>query len=164
MGLFLHIGLPKTGTTYLQEWLKLNSAVLAKAGLNVVPSLSAHRLAVATLGEELSRRPDIVDICSQVSLEQALADAACDGAIISSEYFSLASPEQVQELFQTVGLSVSKTIAYLRRQDILSSAGYAQEIKALGTTHEIGDVIYTDALDWMLLRQSWKAIVRRRMI
>lgn len=158
MRLFLHIGLPKTGTTYLQEWLKFNSAALATAGLNVVPSLSAHRLAVATLGEELSKRSDIVDICSQVSLEQAMADAAHDSALISSEYFSLASPKMVQSLFQKAGFKLSNTIAYLRRQDILCAAGYAQEVKTLGATHTIDEVSYTDALDWILLRQSWQEI------
>lgn len=158
MRLFLHIGLPKTGSTYLQEWLKLNSLALAKIGMNVVPSLSAHRLAVATLGEEFSRRSDIVEICSQVSLEQALADTAHDCTIISSEYFSHASPKAVQDLFQKTGHNLLKTIVYLRRQDILCAAGYAQEIKALGATHTIEKVLYTDALDWVLLQQSWKNI------
>jgi hypothetical protein len=155
---FLHIGLPKTGTTSLQEWLRLNSAALAQARFTVVPLLSAHRLAVATLGEALSCRSDIVWIRSQVTLAQALADAAHDGAIISSEYFSLAEPRAVRDLLQEAGISISKTIAYLRRQDIFCAAGYAQDVKAMGAFEVVTDASYTDALDWMLLRENWQDV------
>jgi hypothetical protein len=155
---FLHIGLPKTGTSSLQEWLRVNSATLAEAGFTVVPLLSAHRLAVATLGEVLSCRPDIVWIRAQVTLAQALADAAHDGAIISSEYFSLAEPRAVRDLLQEAGIGISKTIAYLRRQDIFCAAGYAQDVKAMGAFDVVTSASYTDALDWTLLRKNWQDV------
>jgi hypothetical protein len=120
--------------------------------------LSAHRLAVATLGEALSCRPDIVWIRAQVTLAQAIADAAHDGAIISSEYFALADPRAVRDLLQEAGVSISKTIAYLRRQDIYCAAGYAQDVKAMGAFEVVTSASYTDALDWTLLRQSWQDV------
>jgi hypothetical protein len=155
---FLHIGLPKTGTSSLQEWLRVNSASFAEAGFTVVPLMSAHRLAVETLGDAISCRPDIVWIRAQVTLAQALADAAHDRAIISSEYFSLAEPRAVRDLLQEAGIGISKTIAYLRRQDIYCAAGYAQDVKAMGAFEVVTSASYTDALDWTLLRQSWQDV------
>jgi hypothetical protein len=155
---FLHIGLPKTGTTFLQEWLKLNSQILLRAGLTVVPSLSAHRFAVSALGEEFSDRPDIVDIRSQVTLDQAIADVRQDGAIISSEYFSIAEPKSVLEIFRKAGLTIAKTIAYLRRQDILSAACYTQDIKALGFYGVFDEVRYEKWQDFTLLKKNWSDV------
>jgi hypothetical protein len=156
----LHIGLPKTGTTYLQEWLKLNASILEQYGRKIVPSLLAHRLAVGAIKGATRNRRDISDILSKADLQHALTEASHDGAVLSSEYFSVAKPQDVAQLLAQSGLSIAKTIIYLRRQDHLCAAGYAQAIKMLGVFKIPDNVIDNKDLDWNFLERKWKAVSR----
>lgn len=158
MKAYLHIGMPKTGTTSIQDWLTLNSDRFLEQNLFVVPFMSAHRLAVEVIDPAFAARCDVQDIRAQVSLEQALKDAQHDRSIISSEYFALADPTQTKRLFVDANINIARVIAYLRRQDILSASGYAQDVKALGVTYTIDVAEYTPVLDWFLLREKWAAI------
>jgi Sulfotransferase domain len=94
---FLHIGLPKTGTTYLQKALWLNKQQLAEAGL-LLPGRHQRRHLLAAL-----------DILQDPTLEQRPGDTESpwddlvaelltwdrDG-LVTHEFFASASPEQVR--------------------------------------------------------------------
>ncbi|NKM54609.1 hypothetical protein GFL21_08755 [Rhizobium anhuiense] len=163
MHVVLHIGLPKTGTTYLQEWLKLNSDKLRQSGVAVLSSVAAHRLAAASLMDSpLSSRADVVAIERDCTLPQAAKEVQdCLGhvTVISSEYFFHCDPSDVRATMEALGASVSKIICYLRRQDRVCASGYAQEVKALGLAKRVadyGEVSYEPLLDWNRLYEKWE--------
>lgn len=161
----LHIGQPKTGTTLLQNWALANSAALASEGIFVLPSeLEAHRLAVNCITESSRlQMPDIPPI-------HALPfDSACgtllEGAsrvgvhttLVSSEYFSIVDPSDVATMFAGMGVSVTRVICFVRRQDDLLASGYNQDVKALGYSAPFcPPTTWLRAYDWSSLRDDWQ--------
>ena len=94
---FLHIGLPKTGTTYLQDCLWDNKRELAARGV-LLPGRHRRRHLLASLDlrddPNLAQRPGDVEAPWQELVDEA---RAWDGdTVISHEFFASASPEQVQ--------------------------------------------------------------------
>lgn len=93
----LHIGLPKTGTTFLQEALWANKATLAERGV-LLPGRDRRRHLLASLDlredPKLARRPGNVAHPWRDLVKEVLA---WDGptAVISHEFFAAASPAQV---------------------------------------------------------------------
>lgn len=97
---FLHIGLPKTGTTYLQEALWLNREQLAERGLILPGVRRQHLLASLELREdpglEHRRRKIEHPWTHLVGIVNArLAEKGGD-ALISHEFFASATPAQVE--------------------------------------------------------------------
>ncbi|NKL63359.1 hypothetical protein [Rhizobium leguminosarum] len=163
MSVVLHIGLPKTGTTYLQEWLKLNNDKLRQSGVAVLSSAAAHRLAAASLTDSsLSSRADVLAIERDCTLPQAakeMHDYVGHVRVVSSEYFFHCDPSDVRVTMDALGVSVSSIICYVRRQDRVCASGYAQEVKALGLAKRIadyGEVSYNPLLDWNQLYEKWE--------
>jgi hypothetical protein len=75
--------------------------------------------------------------------------------IISSEYFFIIDPDACASDLRHRGIEVTKVICFLRRQDVLSASGYAQDVKALGRSDVIRKVQYEAELDWHSLRNRW---------
>ncbi len=100
---FLHIGLPKTGTTYLQHALWANKDALRDAG-TLLPGRHRRRHLLASLDvredPKLARRPgdvaapwqDLVDECRDWSGD----------VVISHEFFGAASSDQVARVAATL--------------------------------------------------------------
>lgn len=164
MTVILHIGLPKTGTTYLQEWLKLNRGRLAQEGISAISSAASHRLAAATLSDPaLCDRADVVTLRETISLPSAIEEIRSCGSeqspVISSEYFFHCDPADVARTMEAIGIPVSKILCFVRRQDRISASGYAQEVKTLGMTMRISDypgISYTPFLDWNNIAETWQ--------
>jgi hypothetical protein len=93
---FLHIGLPKTGTTYLQDAIWANKAALADRGV-LVPGRHRRRHLLASL--DLREDGGLAKRSGDVRAPwQDLADevnAAADNALISHEFFAAASSPQI---------------------------------------------------------------------
>jgi hypothetical protein len=164
--LTLHIGLPKTGTTYIQGWLQSNRAALAAAG-TWVPSrqIFAHRLAAEFINDaKRAARSDVVNIrgapfeAARNDLLRGLEDQRFQRAILSSEYFFEADPRQVASLGGLAPDTQVRIIIYLRRQDRIIESGYNQEVKAMGATSQIAAGAYQPKLDWLRLFESWAAV------
>lgn len=156
----LHIGMPKTGTSHIQEWLRLNRRQISGAGYHVFHG--GRQLAMAAVSNEhLHDRKDFraAPPQSRNRLERSFsrAVAGTKPLIISSEYFFLADPSLVRRTLQERGVSVSKVICYLRRQDAVSSSGYTQDVKALGMRLIVEGHRYDPALDYSLLVERWKS-------
>jgi hypothetical protein len=127
---FLHIGLPKTGTTYLQRTLWENKETLAQAGL-LLPGRHRRRHLLASL--DVREDPLLGRLAGDVSAPWAdlVAEALAwhGDVLISHEFFGPASPEQVRRMVESlegaqvhviitaremVGLTISRWQEYVR--------------------------------------------------
>jgi hypothetical protein len=124
--LWLHIGLPKTGTTYIQRFMYVNRVALEQAGLWLGPYLTdptgesaPFRAAVAQKG--------IAAVCA------ALASGPEGPVLISSEQLSdmLEKPDFAHALRDAAAahFAALRLVIFLRRQDFLKESLYSQVVK-----------------------------------
>ena len=159
----LHIGLPKTGTSFLQNWLAANRRQLADQGIHVpARPILAHRLAVEYLPEGARKqRSDVQAILQQewslvvAEVMQARA-AGASKLLLSSEYFWLSDTVALSEGLAELGCEAWRIVACLRRQDRLMEAGYNQEVKAMNLADRFPRPRYHSFYDWRLLHARWR--------
>ncbi|MDH4316962.1 MAG: hypothetical protein OEV64_01105 [Desulfobulbaceae bacterium] len=164
MNLILHIGLPKTGTTALQNWLSCNMKELRENDIYYIPSVMiGHRLAVETI--PLSNRhyqPDILNIkhTQMAQVDLALNKAVSSGAknlLISSEYFYISDPSLLIRVINNYHINLKKIICFVRRQDELLASGYNQDIKCLKRYMPFKVPGYFVMYDWLQMMNNWLA-------
>ncbi|MCB1474723.1 MAG: glycosyltransferase family 4 protein [Rhodobiaceae bacterium] len=147
----LHIGLPKTASTYLQRWLALNREALEHIGLGVDSSRGfGHQIRIE-FDEFVSNGMELPN--DGIDIRGLLGNEGRTIPVISSESFWHRDPEQIQRYFAYKQLRISKVVFFLRRQDRMEAAQYAQHVKGDGwaTTFEQGD----ERLNYLALWQSW---------
>lgn len=116
---FLHIGAPKSGTTYLQDRLNRNRAVLAEQGIHYPKMRSGDHFQAAL---DLIERPWAGELDRARGQWQVLADAVrkIDGdAVVSHEILAAAQPEQVARALGSLGeaeIHIVLTVRDLARQ------------------------------------------------
>lgn len=95
---FLHVGLPKTGTTYLQDALWANKQVLRERGLLLPGARRRHLLASLEVREDpgLARRPG--DTAHPWQDLVAEAQQWSGDVLVTHEFFAAASVEQVRRV------------------------------------------------------------------
>jgi len=97
---YLHIGLPKTGTTFVQGVLAANSEELSAQGLAYPGRSNDHFLAAQDVtGHAFRGHPDERTPGSWQSLVHAVSSAP-EAAIISHELFSLATEAAVERILK----------------------------------------------------------------
>jgi hypothetical protein len=158
MNVTLHIGIPKTGSSFLQEWLTINAG-----SVRSLPVEYSTRLAVECCDTaDFADRSDFgvinrTTLSSVVAGLDALANGASDPVVLSSEYFYLARPAAIRDIFASLGLRVVKVLCFLRRQDDLLASGYAQDVKALDRTEPFDLATCRDQYDWLQLQSDYRA-------
>ena len=152
---YLHVGLPKTGTTFIQTVLWENRPALAAQGI-VYPGVRRREHMWSTLvirdrpGLE-RRNPRAAGAWGRL-LEQV--EAAPDGALISHEFFGAASAEQAKRALADLGDVEAHVIVTAR--DLLSVlTSYWQEYVKHGFDSSLDDFPATDELgdEW-----GWAAV------
>lgn len=141
---FLHIGAPKTGTTFLQKVLTENGTLLRDRGIlypdAYLRGYGHHDIAFLLSGGY----PDwaIPQPRSLAELAAALKEQAGNhsgSVLLSSENFYLyPNPEKLFKFLDDTGLLENRRpiiVVYLRRQDDAHESWYNQTIKAQGYTH-----------------------------
>ncbi len=113
---FVHIGGPKTGTTYLQELLWANRASLRRDGV-LYPgrSASAHFLAAQDLLDAAfhgHRDPRMAGAWARLAEEARSAERV---AVISHELLSLATPEAVGRAMDSLSWAAEVHVVYTMR-------------------------------------------------
>ncbi|GAB2444570.1 hypothetical protein GCM10027062_25640 [Nocardioides hungaricus] len=130
--LYLHVGLQKTGTSYLQAALLRSRASLADAGLDLVPPTKreSFELMVVTRDRYAARRDPASDRNILDRFSRQLAEARGARAVYSQESLAAAGPDQIERLLGACGdreVHVVVTVRDLARG--LPSA-WQEELKA----------------------------------
>ena len=159
----LHIGVPKTATSYIQSWLHQNRVLLREHGVFVPDKpIHAHRLAVEVLsGPPWDKRPDVLEIRGTAIAEaqqgflKAVAAQENKTTVISSEYFYYCDPAAVAPAMQALFGPELDVVVYIRSQCDLVLSGYNQDVKRLGKTASRPKPGYHKLYDWGALLDGW---------
>ena len=142
--LYIHIGAPKTGTTFLQKVLTENRNLLLERGI-LYPGAHLRGYGHHDIAFLLSGGYPDWAIPQSRSLEELIAALKVEAAdhagpvLLSSENFYLyPDPEKLLKLLSDAALLKNRhpvVIVYLRRQDDAHESWYNQTVKAQGYTH-----------------------------
>lgn len=133
--LWLHIGMPKTGTTAVQKFLSKNYAELRSAGLNYMVAgrkrpdgpgrvASSHN----QIGFDLTKGgPNAVNYRNAINTEYAENEGAT--CIVSSEVFFSTRHKELAALYQDIPSKEKRILLYCRRYDDYFEAEYKQHSK-----------------------------------
>lgn len=138
--LIIHIGMQKTGTTFLQTGMNTHREALAARGLIYSEPLAGmggtgptahHFLAHALMGRRFGHTPgpDFSRLGDHAAALRAVAAQAGGTAVLSSEDLSLLRLPQIRQLralFPDEGVQI---LVYLRRQDLWLESLYGQLLK-----------------------------------
>ncbi len=133
--LYVHVGLMKTGTSYLQATMNRNRDQLAGQGVDLVPQTKRGQyelmLAVRDRYKPGLDRESVTDALPRFA--PLLAEAAGSRAVLSQESLAAAQPAQVRRFLEACGdreVHVVATVRDLARQ--IPSA-WQQNLKSGGT-------------------------------
>jgi len=162
--LILHIGLHKTGTSAIQQFLRDNSKNLEEQGIlypqGIVPAGDHNPLAWCLVHERYfpRRKEFYVENASMNhwrKLHEVVSQSSATRIILSGEDFSLIDdPGQLAALCEPYD---TRVIVYLRRQDQYLQSVYNQMVKSYEWSltepfeefllhHHLGDVMHYDRL------------------
>ncbi|GAA1478616.1 hypothetical protein GCM10009623_30620 [Nocardioides aestuarii] len=155
---FLHLGLQKTGTSYLQGVLQQNAGVLADQGLDLLPAgrREAFEL-MLVVRDRFNPERDPASAAGALERFSAALDAAPgDRALVSQESLAASRPPQVRRLLDACGdreVHVVLTVRDLARQ---LPSSWQQELKS-GKTESWGDYLarLRDYQERGLTRHPW---------
>lgn len=168
MTIFLHIGMQKTGTTFLQVALHKKAGELAKygviypdtlAGIGKSTSPAHHFLAHAISGRRLRYTPhaDFSQLPRHVNALKQEINASSGVSVISTEDFSGFNENKIRNLRNHFPEDNVKILVYLRRQDAWLDSLYGQMLK-VGCNASIEEVIKAQQwrLDYSNLLGLWE--------
>ncbi|MCG7519636.1 hypothetical protein [Ruegeria sp. Ofav3-42] len=133
--LWLHMGMPKTGTTALQGYLRGNADVLNEIGLRYMETgrrrlEGKRRLAVShnTIAFHINQTSQSMDQfrAAMTSEYDAHADQTC---LVSSEMFYSCDLNRLAEVFAEIPSRSLRITFYCRRYSDFFEAGYKQRAK-----------------------------------
>ncbi|MDN5895335.1 MAG: hypothetical protein L0H93_15090 [Nocardioides sp.] len=131
---FLHIGLPKTGTTYLQTIVWSHRPELERAGL-LVPGRERrdHLWASMVIRDDpkVARRDPRAPGSWQVILDQTARWDA--DALISHEFFAAASSEQAERMIESLAPAEVHVVLTAREPLGLFTSSWQESLKNKGT-------------------------------
>jgi hypothetical protein len=177
-GIVLHIGAPKTASTYLQRRLRVNAAALRKHGIYipVIPAVAAMAGNAKLLATTLSQRPSLTFQRGFPEIDVSKLDPArvvselltewrleSESVVLSAENLR---PNHAQRLRKLLPSSVPCVVVlFVRRQDRWIDSYFNQMLK----TNEVGEEISafvarlcdTDAErlcrpDWFAHYEAWR--------
>lgn len=166
--LWIHIGLPKTGTSAVQASFKQSRTALQAVGLiyPVAGELGGGhaKLAWPLLGEQRQSMADVLERIDSAGCHALWSELAAEVAqhsasdvLISSEYFSEVDPSELAKVARLVCDDV-RILVYLRRQDELVESGYNQGIKAGLVSERFHTPGYLAEYDYSLVLGRWRAV------
>jgi hypothetical protein len=127
--LYLHVGLKKTGTSYLQSIFRASADELKRQDLTLVPrhEPAGHRLALAVLGRKTAGDP-------LAALPRQLATAPGGRCLITQELLGRADDEQIARLRPALAQRDVHVVVTVRDIARTIPSAWQQYVKA-GHTH-----------------------------
>ncbi len=124
---------PQTGTTAPQSFFSQNASHLAAAGL-LYPQTgqlnTAHYLFNFALGLGRWEEGEVeTPAVLAEKLKQEIEVSSCDRVLLSSEYFALATRDDIVRVGALFADFDMRIVVYLRRHDRALEAAYAQSVK-----------------------------------
>lgn len=184
--IFLHIGMPKTGTSSIQAYLHQNRKALRRHGLVVPQSPGRKNHSKITLYAHayrsrvaIRRAHDLVGLPKVQQFretfraelrEEASRWSLDDAVVLTGEHMSLLrEPEEfdrLKELLRTMGDRPVRIVVYLRRQDLFYLSGYSQRIKNGSTLpwSDLSENFDPSVYDYASLLEGWKSAFGRENI
>jgi hypothetical protein len=174
----LHIGAPKTASTYLQRRLRANAESLRKRGIYIpiLPAVAAMAGNAKLLATTLSQRPsltfqrgfpeiDVRKLDPARIVAELLADwrAESESIVLSAENLRPNHAARLRELLPTSAPCV--VVLFVRRQDRWIDSYFNQMVKTNETAEEIGAFVTklcdTDGErlcrpDWFAHYEAWR--------
>lgn len=169
---YIHIGAPKTGSTFLQKLLTNNYEALRDLGLLYPRSINRgyghHDLAFLAAGGYPEWATGQDKSLSELMLALAEEVSGYDGSILlsSENFFIYPEPDRLMEQLESYdvlrGREV-KIVVYVRRQEDALESWYNQIVKAQGYTRSPHDCIdeYFDLWDYSAQLGKWEAVFGR---
>jgi hypothetical protein len=137
---WLHVGCPKTGTSFLQSVMWANKAALKEQGL-LVPRSQAHhwRASLYVRGAHQNRPHSWRFAVDWRDLVNAVRRARGD-VLISHELFAPATPAQARQAIEAFGGAETHVIITARDLARQIPAGWQQSVKH-GATHRLDEFV-----------------------
>lgn len=170
---YLHIGLKKTGTSYLQSLYRANTEALEAQGLSMVPSNQVlSRQLVRALKGQLEAGIDGPRARRALKrLPGELAEAPGDRILITDEVFGGCTPEQVARLGELLGdrethvlltvRDIARTVPSAWQQTIKggSQMPYERFVEAVVARQGEAAAAFWHAYDVPALLERWQGLV-----
>jgi len=171
--LTVHIGAPKTGSTYLQRLLYENREQLLREQGVLYPDVNLrgfghHDLAFLIGGGypdwAISQQKSLSTLAAE--LRTAVAGHCGDIILSSEDFYLFPQPEELRRLLHECGAldgREPRILVYIRRQDDAHESWYNQTVKAQGATHSLEESIEKDFRLWDYSAQleQWAATFGR---
>ncbi|GAB4011604.1 DUF6752 domain-containing protein [Nocardioides ultimimeridianus] len=161
--LYLHVGSPKSGTTYLQRILDSNRDRLAQAGVLVVGDQHVDRVQAALQVREDPRWKKLPAARQDMwgTLVAAIKGWQGDSAVLSYELFSAASAEQAKRALADLG-EIDVHVVITARDLARSVPSAWQERLKFGQTAELEEWTPTaNRKEWGWLTTDPSAVAKR---
>lgn len=165
--LFLHIGMPKSGTTTIQYVLAENRKLLLDEGV-LVPQAGVgaalHQQGHHELSAELKRNEHRVIDDLLIEIEKSKASAV----VVSSEELSSLNQRQIEVLGHAFSAYDVKVIVYLREQASFVESLYNQAVKTGAEKrdrHEfLADILSSNRLNYLSIVKAWSGVFGKENI
>lgn len=158
--LIVHIGVPKTGSSAIQQFFRINQEAIEKSGFfypsSCVSSDYSHNELVFLMHENAYRSVDLISASEQLSkIKNDFEKSGCHTLVISSECFSSFPEDSIfLEFIENYNL---KVIAYLRNPYDYLESWYKQWVEdRFYKLYESFDVFFdkhSDGLHFKYLQQ-----------
>ena len=134
--LYIHVGLQKTGTSYLQAVMLHNRDVLAEQGLDLVPPTKRGAFELMLLvRNRYNPARDAASVPDSLARFSALLEQAPGSrALLSQESLAAAGPSQIERLLDACGDREVHVIATVRDLARQLPSQWQQLLKGGGTT------------------------------
>ncbi len=165
--LYIHIGMPKTGTTSLQFFMHRNKATLKKQDVyypatmrDPLPTATQHRYVNEFMRQQQRNRDEGKPVSGHVinRVAQEIERQGFAKNVISEELFSYDPEFSAAYLGRFAKKLDAKVVVFLRRQDTWAESMYAQSVRGgyTGTFEEFIQARSTvDRLDFVKFLGHW---------
>jgi hypothetical protein len=133
---YIHIGLPKTGTSYLQSILRQSEEAVTAQGLDLLPrTFVGRRYLTVALRDRLNPETDPPAAFRVLErLRKEAADPRGDRALVSQEILGALTPEQIRPLLDALPGYEPHVIVTVRDLARTLPSGWQQETQAYTRT------------------------------